>query len=221
MTTNVYSDRRLPAEALERFGQALMKADRVAARAELTKNMASVAPFSTVEDLIVPSLERIGTDWAEGRAALSQVYMSGRICEALMDELFPPQSPNRKTQPRIAIAVLQDRHLLGKRMVSSLLRSAGYALSDYGAITAAALVDQIRKDRIEVLLISTLMLASALKVADVRRALDREGLHASIVVGGAPFRLDPQLWREVGADAMGRTASDVLPIVAKYEESPT
>jgi hypothetical protein len=33
------------------------------------------------------------------------------------------------------------------------------------------------------------------------------------VVGGAPFRFDDQLWREVGADAMGLSASDALKIL--------
>jgi methanogenic corrinoid protein MtbC1 len=33
------------------------------------------------------------------------------------------------------------------------------------------------------------------------------------VVGGAPFLLDDELWKEVGADAMGRSASEAIEIV--------
>jgi methanogenic corrinoid protein MtbC1 len=205
--------------AHDHFCRALMRADRVETRAEMLKILAENAdPFHIVECLIIPALARIGSEWAEGRAALSQVYISGRICEALVDELLPPQSEGRKTQSRMCIAALHDRHLLGKRLVHSVLRAAGYALSDYGSVSVAELVDKVRADRIDVVLISTLMLASALKVAEVRSALDREGLHPFIIVGGAPFRLDPRLWREVGADAMGATSSDVLPIVAQFEK---
>jgi trimethylamine corrinoid protein len=48
-------------------------------------------------------------------------------------------------------------------------------------------------------------------VAEVRAALPAQ---VRIVVGGAPFRFDAELWRQVGADAMGRTAADALDIVA-------
>jgi methanogenic corrinoid protein MtbC1 len=36
-----------------------------------------------------------------------------------------------------------------------------------------------------------------------------------VVVGGAPFLFDPLLWREVGADAMGRSASEAPGIIEK------
>ena len=41
-----------------------------------------------MEKLVVPALERIGAGWEQGRVALSQVYMSGRICEELVDTLL-------------------------------------------------------------------------------------------------------------------------------------
>jgi len=37
-------------------------------------------------------------------------------------------------------------------------------------------------------------------------------------VGGAPFIFDPNLWQEVGADAMGRNAADAIKLLQKYEE---
>jgi methanogenic corrinoid protein MtbC1 len=49
----------------------------------------------------------------------------------------------------------------------------------------------------------------------VRARLQALGSEVKVVVGGAPFRLDDQLWKEVGADAMGREASEALDIIAK------
>ena len=56
----------------------------------------------------------------------------------------------------------------------------------------------------------------ALKVKELRELL---GSDVGIVVGGAPFRFDPLLWREVGADAFGRTAADAVNIVAHLAEA--
>ena len=113
----------------------------------------------------------------------------------------------------MAIAVLEDYHLLGKRIVYSTLRAGGFDLLDYGRAEVDELVNRIRRDGIEVLLVSTLMLPSALRVKDVRTKLDDAGEKVKIVVGGAPFRLDDQLWKEVYADAVGKNASEAVEIV--------
>ena len=98
-------------------------------------------------------------------------------------------------------------------MVVSALRAAGFDLVDLGHTDVDALVRSVQKECVKVLLISTLMLPSALKVKEVRARLDAAGLLVKIVVGGAPFRFDPQLWREVGADACGQSASEAITIV--------
>ncbi len=60
------------------------------------------------------------------------------------------------------------------------------------------------------------MMPSALKIRNVRNALDARGVQLKILVGGAPFQFDPQLWREVGADAMGLSAADAVAVVLHW-----
>lgn len=93
--------------------------------------------------------------------------------------------------------------------------TGGFAVVDYGTMDAAGLVEKVKNDGVEILLISTLMLHSALHVGDLKRGLDAAGCNIKIVVGGAPFRLDGQLWKEVGADAVGYNGSDALTIIAR------
>jgi methanogenic corrinoid protein MtbC1 len=109
--------------------------------------------------------------------------------------------------------VLEDYHLLGKRLVQSVVRAAGLALLDYGRMEVDGLVSRVQEDRVEILLVSTLMLASALRVRDLRRRLNEAGLKVQLIVGGAPFRFDERLWRDVGADAMARQAAEALEII--------
>jgi len=204
-----------PLAVASEFEQALLSLDRLAARNILLESEDSESSLQLVEKLVVPALERIGAGWEQGQVALSQVYMSGRICEELVDTLLPPGGLGRKNRPKMAIAVLQDYHLLGKRIVYSVLRASGFELLDYGRVDVDDLVRRVRQDGVEVLLISVLMLPSALRVKEVRARLQAIGSDVKIVVGGAPFRLDDQLWKEVGADAMGREASEAVDIIAK------
>lgn len=205
----------------EEFVEALLSLDRIRANEIVDRMGPDSNPVHVIESLIGPALDRIGGDWERGKAALSQVYISGKICEELVDRLLPPGNPGRKNQPRMAIAVLDDYHMLGKRIVYSVIRSGGYELADFGRQDREGLVKKTLDSGVEVLLISTLMLPSALDVKNVRNSLDASGKKVTIVVGGAPFRFDRELWREVGADHAGMTAADALEIVGRIERSRT
>ncbi|MCI5166305.1 MAG: cobalamin-binding protein [Candidatus Electrothrix sp. GM3_4] len=194
----------------------LLRVDRLGAEKifNVAREQGSVP--KTVDQLILPALEIIGQGWEEGKVALAQVYMSSRICEELMAHVPPPFDPKYSGHPRMAIAVLEDYHLLGKIIVSACLRAGGYKFYDYGRVTAQELTDKIQDDSIELLLVSALMLRSALQIKEVKRLLVEAGSSVRIVVGGAPFRFDPLLWKEVGADAMGANAAEAIAAISSY-----
>ena len=200
-----------PCEAeLER---AILTLDRVAVVRLLQGHDGAAASLGRIEHVLGPVLERIGEGWTEGRVSLSQVYMAGRLCEQVVDSLAHDGCLTPRVHAPLAIAVLDDYHLLGLRVVSSVLRSAGYAVRDFGSCSVERLVDRVRAEGIAVLLVSVLMLPSALRVRELVSRLRHEGLPTRVVVGGAPFRLDPSLAAEVGADAWGAAAGDAVRLV--------
>ena len=145
--------------------------------------------------------------------------MSGVICEQLIDKYLPKLHAKRKDEPRMAIGVLLDHHALGKRIVYSILRAGGFEIKDFGqGLSVKELVAKTIEYQIEILLISTLMLPSALKVKVVKEQLAALGAAVRIVVGGAPFRLDTNLWHTVGADADGKNASNIIRTVETLME---
>ena len=200
---------------VEAFSAALQDLDRVRADTLFLGALAQGTPIQAVEQLVVPALQHIGQAWDDGSVALSQVYMAGRFCEELVERVLPPSDPDRKHQPRSAIVLLNDYHMLGKRIVYSVMRASGFELFDYGRMEVNEVVERAITDRLRVLLISVLMLPSALKVREVCDQLKARGADIRVVVGGAPFLFDAELWREVGADAMGRSAADAVTIVER------
>lgn len=208
------TDHEAALSARKSLMEALLDIDIEAARRVL-ESWQSAPPSGALDYLLVPVLECIGNRWAAGELALSQVYMSGRICEELIETLLPDMSGNgSRSDPRAAIGVLQDHHQLGKRIVLSVLRASGIPVIDYGVgLSIDELVERSRADGIQVLLVSALMLRSALLIKDLVRALRAAGLPLKVVVGGAPFLFDRRLAEEVGADAVGYSASDAVAIV--------
>ena len=203
---------------INRFEQALLALDRLAIKSLLKQLRKKWEAIQCIEKVVVPALERISEGWKKGEIALSQIYMCGRICEESIDEILPAGDPERKDQPKMAIAVLEDYHFLGKRIVYTALRASGFELSDYGRTTVDELVDRVNKEGIRILLISVLMLPSALLVKNVVTKLNQSGNSVKVVVGGAPFYFDEELWKEVKADAMGSKASEAVRIVTNIME---
>jgi len=207
---------------IEKFEKALLSIDKVAAQKIIMEIQRSEGTMYCVENFIVPTMDKMGTGWENGSVALSQLYMSGRICEELIDNIFPAINLAQRHQPKMAITVLNDYHFLGKRIVYTILRASGFELQDYGAVRdIETLVTQIKNDDIKILLVSVLMLNSALQVKTLIEMLKNAQLKTKVIVGGAPFRFDTKLWQEIGADAMGKTASDAIDIVSKMMEKIT
>jgi methanogenic corrinoid protein MtbC1 len=192
----------------------LLAVNRIEAKKIVKESCTQESAVHCIETLIVPALDHIGKGWENGTVALSQVYMSGRLCEDMVDLMLPAGDNRRVIQPKIAIAALLDHHNLGKRIVYSIIRAGGYDVIDYGhGISVDNLVNAVIRDNIDILLISTLMLPAALKVKEATSRIKKERPTTKVIVGGAPFNFDPALYRDVGADAMAHTASDTLEIV--------
>lgn len=171
----------IPRTVIDDLKAALLSMDRIGARRCFESSRLEPLVFS--EGVVTAALERIGAEWDCGELALSQVYMGGRICEELLQQILPPDELHQPTHPPMAIAVLDDFHPLGKRIVTSVLRANGFALADYGQVQVEGLVDRVQADGIRMLLISALMLPAALKVREVRDRLDERGLDVTLLVG--------------------------------------
>jgi methanogenic corrinoid protein MtbC1 len=223
----------LPSEEVAALERALLSMDRVAVvrilvGATLPTDSLGLAlqgshlppiPMTRIDALLVPALRLIGSAWGAGRAALSQVYMAAKISEEIVDRVDPELRPLRLRTPRVGLAVLEDRHELGKRIVGMTLRAAGYPVRDYGAgVSVPELAEHIDDDGLDMILVSTLMLRSAIRVEALADALARRSIRPRLIVGGAPYLFDDGLWREVGADAMGVSAADAIGFIEDLVE---
>ncbi len=210
---NKYSSRYELLNKLEEFEKALLAVDRITAKDVFTQYLNGVNVLKGIQELIAPSLESIGSKWSKGEISLAQVYMSGRITEELVDLILPDTREKKLEQTNLAITTLNDYHFLGKRIVYSILRANGFELMDFGRKEVNELVKSVKDNNIQVLLVSVLMLNSAMKIKELKNKFTEQDIDTQIIVGGAPFRMDLDLWEEVDADASGLNASDSIKLV--------
>ena len=197
--------------------EALLAGDTEAVRGSLTADGTVMITPEYLDGTLTTALAKIGDSWEGGTVSLSEIFLSAKTANAatstLLTENFRPE------QLSICVATFNDTHVLGKQIVVDLLHALGYTLTDLGicADVDEVVASAVREDP-DILVLSVLMLRSALGIRQVRNRLAVEGLFPIIVVGGAPFRIDPDLGLEVGAHYVGRTASDVLKIMNTVQE---
>ena len=198
----------------KKFFEALIAINRVRATQIFDSYLQEHTLVRAMDDIIVPALDGIGQGWQEGRYSLAQIYLSGRITEELVRSAGNAVTNRGSvTNPEIAVAVLNDQHQLGKRLVMLALHSAGIYPRDYDTVGEKSIIDAVIRDNIKILLVSVLMYNSALLVKPLVGELQVRSPHTKVIVGGAPFRLDPGLYKKVGAHGMGKSAADAIYLV--------
>jgi methanogenic corrinoid protein MtbC1 len=202
------------------FYESLLLMDQISAKQELLQFQSAsegLGNIDLIENILFPTLERVGREWDEDILSLAQLYMISKICEDIVEDFLPREAAYRKAAPKISIAVFEDYHLLGKKLVCSAIRADGYLIDDYGhGLKVEDIIHKADKQKPDILLISTLMLASALHIKELIQKMGKN--RPKIVVGGAPFLFDDRLFKEIGADAMGRNSTDALKIINRISE---
>lgn len=204
---------------IKKFKNTLMQYDKAGAFEVFEQYALERGGMGFIDDMIVPTLIAIGEEWERGEAALSQVYMGSKLCEDIVERLLPRQTQESNLQKPypIGIVTLEDYHNFGKKIVSSILKAAGFRLVDFGyGLSAENVIERVLKEDTKILLISVLMYPSALKVGIITDKLHQLTPPVKVLVGGAPFLMDQQLWKRIGADAMGKNAAEALPILKEW-----
>ena len=115
-----------------RVTAAMMSVNRMYLKLAFESSDLSALRFA--EDVLSPVLDQLGKRWEQGELSLAQIYMSGRLCEALLEESLPTGGLEVEGQLQLAVAVLEDFHVLGKRIVCSVLRAGATGLPITGRL---------------------------------------------------------------------------------------
>ena len=209
--------------------QLILMARREEAGVLLAKAVADSGYSAALRDLLEPALFMIGDRWAADGLSLAQGFVAGKITEDFIElgkdfwKWDDPAGEFNSFVPRIAVMgnVEDDYHVLGRSMVVSFLRIKGWKVVDLGCdVNAKDFVDQAVETGACIIGASAMMLTTARNVLGIREELDRCGLGASIklAVGGAVFRMRPELVPEVGADGTAANALDAPPLFERLRE---
>jgi 5-methyltetrahydrofolate--homocysteine methyltransferase len=207
-----------------RYYEALLDTDRDQAIGLLSRALdEGAAPEEIVFDVVTPAIERMSRDLTKDLATtLSQHFIAAQISEEAIEMLLPLFSTEPEIMGSIVIGTSAgDFHGLGKKIVRGCLRTKMFTVTDLGVnVPAERFVDQAVALDASVIAISAMMVHTALGAEGalkVRQILHERGLESriKILVGGAPFRFEGNLYRSVSADAWAENGIEATRVVAE------
>ncbi|MFI5180385.1 MAG: B12-binding domain-containing protein [Thermoanaerobaculia bacterium] len=180
-----------------------------------------VTPEEIVFSVVIPAIDLTTKKVREdGELSLAQQIMGSQIGAAIVEEMVPRFSKKPEVVGRIVLGTSAgDFHGLGKRIVAGCLKARMIDVSDLGLnVTAERFVDEALTRDAHVIGISSMMVHTARGengARKVRQILKQRGLEEKlrIIVGGAAYRWDHDLYKSVEADAWaenGILAGDVV-----------
>ncbi|MDO9510620.1 MAG: cobalamin-dependent protein [Bacteroidales bacterium] len=169
----------------------------------------------TIFTVLEPLLIEWGKLWMQGKLSLAHGYLSGKVAEEFY--LIASQSKEflsskKRSKGTIILGNIEDDfHPLGRRLVNIFSNAAGWNIIDLGNdVPAELFVEKAIENKADIIAVSAMMFTTAKNIIKVRNEIDKNGLtdKVKLAVGGAVFKLRPELVAEIGGDATADNAID-------------
>jgi methylmalonyl-CoA mutase cobalamin-binding domain/chain len=154
-------------------------------------------------------MEKVGAKFASGEFFLSELIFAGHIMErasTILDQNIDQDQANIEGKVLIATAE-GDLHDIGKNIVISMLKSAGFEIIDLGVdVGDEEIVKKAKETGPDIIAISALLSVVVPYVEKTVKMIreSRIGGQVKILLGGRA--LDPERATKMGADAYARDA---------------
>ena len=190
--------------------------------------MDSVENGVSVRDLYLhvfqPVLCEVGKLWQMQMISVAQEHYVTAATQLTLAQLYPRfMTESRKRERRgkmlVAACVSDELHEIGIRMVSDFFEMDGWNTYYIGANTPAeGLVSAVRERRADVVALSSTMSFHLPLMDHLIRSLrsSQDTQQVTIIVGGYPFNIIPDLWKKVGADAYAENADEAVAIANRF-----
>lgn len=170
-------------------------------------------------DSLREAMTIVGEKFAEKVYYLTDMVYAAEIFRLSMEIIEPHiQKTSAEVLGKVLIGTAEsDIHDIGKNIVASLLKCAGFEVYDLGVdVPAAKFVEKVKEVQPDIVGISGLLTTSFEPMLKTIELLEKEGVRASIrvMVGGGPVNEE---WAEkVKADAYAKDAVECVNLVKKF-----
>lgn len=165
-------------------------------------------------NLFQPVQREVGRLWQLSKLTVVQEHFITAATQLIMSQLYTYLFTSEPKDKKIIVACAQgELHELGARMVADLFELEGWDSYYYGANTPIrSIVQAINTQKPDVLAISVTMTYNIENVKKLIELVREDSTHNNlkIIVGGYPFNLSTDLWKNIGADGSALDAISAI-----------
>ena len=170
---------------------------------------AGAAPLDVLNDGLSAGMRAVGERFEAGEYYLTELVLAGEVMKEGLAPLEPllKEADVRGKGTIVLATVKGDIHNIGKNLVGTMLRAAGFEVVDLGTdVPAARIVEAVQQHGAGVVALSVLLTPMVGQLQTVVEAFTEAGKRSQvkIVIGGACTT--PRLAEEMGCDAYGPDA---------------
>lgn len=166
-----------------------------------------------LHDVVERATFQYGQEQIGHSVPLSEIYVNSRIIQLTLEKLLPKMEVTNKQLGTIIIGnAFGDYHALGKKIIASFLKLGGFRVIDLGlSVPNEKFIETIKNEKADIVAISALILHSATEIKELKDLLKKNKLHnVKVLVGGAPFLFDRELYKEYDADATAANGIEAI-----------
>jgi len=170
---------------------------------------ANIPPYKAVMDGMAKGMEIVGQKYEAKEYFLAELIMAGETMKEGMQILEPHlKKGDLKITGKVVIGTVRgDLHDIGKNVVVTLLKAAGFEVTDLGVdIPAEKFVEATRENKPDILAMSALLTVTMTEMETVIKEIEKAGLRSKVkvIIGGAP--ITAEYAKKIGADAAAKDA---------------
>lgn len=195
--------------------QALLRGERHTASTLILEAVQQGTPVRDLYlDVFEPAQHEIGRLWQINQISVAQEHYCTAAAQLIISQLYPNIFGAKKNRGTlVATSVSGDLHELGARMVCDFFEMDGWHTHYLGAnVPTADVIKTIVQVKASVAAISATIAYHIHSVTELIAAVRRtpECRDVIILVGGYPFNVAQELWRNVGADGSANDAQGAV-----------
>ena len=191
-------------DLLNKYSNFVFTGDKISA-IKLFKDIASsdIEIKDIYRYILQPFQLELGNLWHENKINVAQEHFSTAVSQIAMsllyDRIFETPKNNKIF---LGTCVQGELHEFGIRMICDYMEYCGWNTYYLGAnMSHSSIVQMINDKKPDVIAISCSMTFNVSKVQDLIETIKSAGITTPITVGGYPFNIDKNLWKNVGSDA--------------------
>ncbi|MHA1129619.1 MAG: cobalamin B12-binding domain-containing protein [Candidatus Helarchaeota archaeon] len=178
----------------------------------------SIDPLRLIDQLR-DAMEIIGQKFADKEYYISDMIYAAEIFQLAMNLIEPHmKSIATDTLGKVVIGTAQtDIHDIGKNIVVSLLKCAGFEVYDLGTdVPPEQFIQKIKEVNPDIVGLSGLLTTSFEPMVKTIKLIEQEGLRSQVrvMVGGGP--VNEEWAKKAGADSYAKDAVEAVELAKKF-----